>query len=425
MNPYSILLNALESLAVEFPNPDVDSFYRELERVVSDNLPVPDHEIFEDILKGKAKGKARPIPPKTLELLTKLARRRLSEQVPERAQEPEMDQETMKESSRDQDQESGGDQESTRDQETPKESGDQETPKESRDQETPKESRDQETPKESRDEETPKESRDQDEEAEYLPIASSSSSASKFKPDTKRKRKRNPNKTKSPPPPSKRKAEDVEESGLVLKVNPFVFQDSESKRWKVSLLEEVSTATLYDAPLSESFESKDKAIEALDHFEEQAKKEPDFWLERALHTWKLLNARQACELIQGTEPLVIGDAKYLIVYMAFGEPQLSGLPKYQEFQQFQEDDDVSQVIQALESDITQMMMTIGISTLDKLPNQDLVSRIQIKFLDFIPCLEAWGDEPVVGISFFVLQMPENTTLEQLESFDQEIFESLP
>jgi len=60
-----------------------------------------------------------------------------------------------------------------------------------------------------------------------------------------------------------------------------------------------------------------------------------------------------------------------------------------------------------------------------LPNQDLVSRIQIKFLDFIPCLEAWGDEPVVGISFFVLQMPENTTLEQLESFDQEIFESLP
>jgi len=395
MNPYSILLNALESLAVEFPNPDFDSFYRELERVVSANLPEPDHEIFEDILKGKAQGKARPIPPKTLELLTKLARRRLSEQVPEVAQEPEMDQETMKESSRDQ--ESAGDQES----------------------------RDQETPKESRHQETPKESRDQDEEAEYLPIASSSSSASKFKPDTKRKRKRNPNKTKSPPPPSKRKAEDVEESGLVLKVNPFVFQDSESKRWKVSLLEQVSTATLYDAPLSESFESKDKAIEALDHFEEQAKKEPDFWLERALHTWKLLNARQACELIQGTEPLVIGDAKYLIVYMAFGEPQLSGLPKYQEFQQFQEDDDVSQVIQALESDITQMMTTIGISTLDKLPNQDLVSRIQIKFLDFIPCLEAWGDEPVVGISFFVLQMPENTTLEQLESFDQEIFESLP
>jgi len=395
MNPYSILLNALESLAVEFPNPDFDSFYRELERVVSANLPEPDHEIFEDILKGKAQGKARPIPPKTLELLTKLARRRLSEQVPEVAQEPEMDQETMKESSRDQ--ESAGDQES----------------------------RHQETPKESRHQETPKESRDQDEEAEYLPIASSSSSASKFKPDTKRKRKRNPNKTKSPPPPSKRKAEDVEESGLVLKVNPFVFQDSESKRWKVSLLEQVSTATLYDAPLSESFESKDKAIEALDHFEEQAKKEPDFWLERALHTWKLLNARQACELIQGTEPLVIGDAKYLIVYMAFGEPQLSGLAKYQEFQQFQEDDDVAQVIQALESDITQMMTTIGISTLDKLPNQDLVSRIQIKFLDFIPCLEAWGDEPVVGISFFVLQMPENTTLEQLESFDQEIFESLP
>ncbi len=226
----------------------------------------------------------------------------------------------------------------------------------------------------------------------------------------------------------------MQEEGLHLKFSPLVWQDAVTQSWKWAVFVDAASGVydqmetkLYEFPTeAEAQQSLDQFIDRVD----QSAHPHDVLLERAMLAWRQLNASQACQHIQGTETLHITDPtthstqRYVIVFCTYGAPQLKDHPAYQQLVHLGTGQSVEPLLQTLETHIRTRAGRRWAVLRTAALGEQLARKMTMGLYGFIPCTAATGIVPIIGLWYFALRFPPETTEEQVTQAEDTIFQSM-